>query len=315
MTNVITEFEKNEVIDLINEAANLLGSHSAVATKCGISPATISLMVKNEYTTKGEDMWLKVAAALGWRPKGWKIADTTNTKAVSQVLTSAQNQSMFIRISEKAGSGKSTAINNYCAKNNNCYRITCRDWSKREFLLKLCRSLGITIQGGYQSQDMILEQVINFFTTRKGKPLLIIDQANSLKPSVLGFLIHLFNECEDKLGVVICGTEHLRIDFERGVKYSRKGYDELDSRFGRSFITLVGNTITDVRKICEANGIADRAVQDKIFKDCNPVHKSIVQDNHTTNLTVVLDGRAIKRAVTKHHLLAAISSGELNSPN
>ncbi len=306
----ITETQKLEIIDLIIDAGKVMGTDTAVANRCGVSAATISQMGKNQYVTKGDEMWRKVGAKLGWRPAGWVVVDTTNIKACRSILEDAQKQALFIRIAEKAGSGKTTSITHFMANNKtaNIYRIVCRDWSKREFLNKLCQALGINQGQGYKSQDALLETIINFFTVRKGRPLLIIDQANSLKPSVLGFLIHLFNECEDKLGVIIAGTEHLRIDFERGVKYSRKGYDELDSRFGRSFVTLVGNTSRDTALICAANGIEDKEVQFQIFQACNPTIKSLRQDGETKTIKVVEDGRLIKRAIIRHHLLAAIST-------
>ena len=309
MANVITESEKNEIISLVREAEQALGTLTAVANKCGVSSATITQILKNEYNTKGEDMWRKIGAKLGWRPTGWVTAETTNIRMVTGVLADAQSQALFIRIAEKAGSGKTTSITRFMEGGKpGTYRIVCRDWSKKEFLMKLAQALGINLGNGYKSLDTLLEHVIDFFTTRKGKPLLIIDQANSLKPSVLGFLIHLFNECEDRLGVVISGTEHLKVDFERGVKYSRKGYDELDSRFGRSFITLVGNTLADTRRICTANGIEDKDTQAAIFDQCRPVNKSIAQEGGHTSIRVIEDGRLIKRAVIRHHLLNAINA-------
>ncbi len=305
----ITEAQKQDIIRLINDAALVFGSMSEVATKCNVSPATISLMVKNEYMTKGDEMWRKIGAKLGYRPSGWVIANTTrNVKAGMELLTDAQEQSLFLRISDKAGKGKSTLITAFMAANKsaNVFYIKCRDWGKRELLVQLHATLNIQISG-HKTQDNLLENIINFFTTRKGKPLLIMDQANSLKPASLGFLIHLFNECEDKLGVVIAGTSNLRVNFERGVKYNRNGYDELDSRFARSFITLPGNSLADTRRICEANGIDDKSVQETIFKACNPVSHTVPDGDQHRSVNIVEDGRLIKRQIIKHHLLTAIN--------
>jgi hypothetical protein len=311
MTNVqnITEAQKKEIIDLINESVKLLGSASAVATRCGVSNAAINLMQQDKYQTKGSDMWLKVAATLGWRSSGWQVVDTTNIRQAYSLLADAQTECLFLPMAEKAGSGKSTTIAKFIQadRTSNVFRIVCRDWSKREFLTKLCQALGINIGNGYKSLDNLLELVIEFFKLRQGRPLLIIDQANSLKPSVLSFLIHLYNECEDEMGVVMAGTEHLQIDIKRGVKYSRKGYDEIDSRFGRSYIHLTGNTLSDCRKICSANGITDKEAQETIYKSCNPINKKIQLQDEQKLISVVEDTRLIKRAIKKHHLLTALN--------
>ena len=89
---------------------------------------------------------------------------------------------------------------------------------------------------------------------RLRSPMLILDEADKLSPEALRLLIPLYNELEEHISVVMAGTEHLKKHMRNGVIYRKKGYDELESRFGRSYFSLLGATKEDVRKIAEANG-------------------------------------------------------------
>jgi type II secretory pathway predicted ATPase ExeA len=133
------------------------------------------------------------------------------------------------------------------------------------------------------------------------KPLLIIDEADKLRPAALRSLIPLYNNLEGQLGLVIMGTDNLEKEIKRGVKFNQKGMDEIDSRFGRNFIHLMGATKNDVVRICEANGITDKALAAALFKECEP-RQVQVQGQHTL---VIEDLRRLKRCVEREQLRMA----------
>jgi DNA transposition AAA+ family ATPase len=297
----MTNINKQEITNLILAEKNSLGSFAAVANKCKISETALSQLMSGNYKAKGDDIWLKIASALNYSPSDWVFVPTTNYQMISQVLRDAKTESMFMAISHKAGSGKTSSLDTFAASDNSgtIYKIQCREWSRREFLKQLAQTLGINVTGGYVSVDRLGDQIIGFFKQRiLQKPLLIIDEADKLKPSAIRFLIPLYNALEDMLAVVIAGTENLEKEIKRGVKYNAKGFDELDSRFGRVFIHLIGATRKDVAKICEANGIANPEKHKEIFKDCAPV-KIMVQGQA---LEVVEDMRRLKRAIKRERL-------------
>jgi hypothetical protein len=134
------------------------------------------------------------------------------------------------------------------------------------------------------------------------KPELILDQANSLRSSSLRTLIHLFNECEDILGLVIIGSDNLEHEIKRGVRLNKLGYDEIDSRFGRKYIHLIGATQADVRKICEVNGITDKDTQERIFADCEPIKKELKDSDNVKSIRVVEDIRRLKRLIKSERI-------------
>ncbi|SDE82393.1 ATP-binding protein, partial [Riemerella columbipharyngis] len=244
------------------------------------------------------------AQELGFVSNTWQLAETLNFKKVTNVLNDAKNAGLFMAISYKAGSGKTAALTHYAELNNEnfVFYIQAREWAKREFLRELCQNLGIKEEKGYTSVDTLGMKVIEFFTKRKGKyPLLIVDEADKLKPSALRWFITLYNELEDEMGLIIAGTENLEKTIKKGVKYNKLGFDELDSRFGRKFINnLIGARLQDVEAICTANGISDKSGIKKIFDECEPT-SIIVQGQ---SIKVVEDLRRLKRVI-KRELLNA----------
>lgn len=307
----LTQEQKKQIQLLIEKKIEQLGSQKAVANMCDVSDATIDQLRKGTYAAKGDTMWLKVGAEMGYTPDTWVLAEIMNTRIVGQVLNDAKNKSMFMAISHKAGSGKSAACRKFIQESDNdVFYIQCGEWTRLKFMNKLCQALGVDPSPGYP-YDMLLEKVVYFFKRRTGKPLLIIDQANSLQPSVLSFLIFLYNECEDKLGVVITGTEHLKKTIKKGVARSYRNYDEIDSRFGRNYIDLVGATLADVRRICDANEVHDKEVQKAIYDECYPIVKRVTTtDGKEKNIEVVEDLRRLKRAIQRQQIINAKNTSE-----
>ncbi len=295
----MTNLQKKEIVQAIHEEKARLGSYARVATKVGVSEATISQMRNDNWDKIADGLWTKVAQALGFTSDEWQLAETLNFRKITSVLNDAKNESMFMAISYKAGSGKTATLKHYSEVNSeeNVFFIQAREWAKRDFLLELCQKLGIDAGKGYVGVDKLGMKVIDFFAKRQSrKPLLIVDEADKLRPSALRWFITLYNELEDKMAVVIAGTENLEKTISKGVKYNKLGFDEISSRFGRKFINnLLGARKEDVELICRANGIDDKAMISKIFEECEPVN-IVIQEQ---SIKVVEDLRRLKRVIKR----------------
>lgn len=298
----MTQQQKIEVQDLVKAAHAKFGSDDKVGVRCDVSGASINLIRNGKWEGVRDGVWTKVAAALGWTPAGWQIVPVTNTRMLHQVFNDAKTASLFMAVSHRAGSGKTASSKAYTSETiSGVYLLQCREWSKREFLLNLCRALSIDPGRGYVSGDDMTIKVINFFQQRKRfKPLLIIDEADKLRPAALRSLIPIYNELEEQLGMVIMGTDNLEKEIKRGVRFDKKGFDEIDSRFGRNFIHLIGATAKDVAEICTANGITDTMMHKAIFEECEPRQIMVANRPHV----VVEDLRRVKRAVQRELLRA-----------
>lgn len=282
LKKMITSNQKNEIVALIEREKSVLGSYSKVANKCSVAVATITnnILKSENWALVNDAMWTRVGKSLGFSftENQWQVVETTNYKMMRSVLDLAQSESMFIAVSERAGSGKTASISKYNKddETNSVFVMQCEEWSRRTFLIKLSQVLGLDLSfKGYLSVDTISSKIISSFKQRaaNGKPLLVLDEADKLKHSALRWLIHFYNKLEDEVGCVIAGTENLRKEIKSGVARAVKGFDELDSRLGRNFVTLYGCTKSDFIQICTANGLTDANKIDKAWKEAEPREK------------------------------------------
>lgn len=301
----MTNLQKNEIVILIENEKTRLGSYAKVATKCEVSTATISQMVNTNWDLIKAEMWSKVGFSLGFDDSEWQIAETMGYKKVANICTDAKNEAFFMIISSPAGRGKTKPLEKFYELNsdNEVFYIKCREWAKREFLVELCKSLGIDSTKYYVHVDKLGAKVSEFFNLRKGKkPLLIIDDAGKLKDSAIRWFIHLFDENEDNMGCLLAGTEYLEKRIRDGVRLKKLGFDEIESRFGRTYLGLIGTTQKDVQLICSANGIHDKSLQNQLFTECNPLKKVIQTRDGNQSIEVIEDIRRLKRAIKREKL-------------
>ena len=305
---MITDQKKQNILAAILKEKGLLGSMNNVAKKLGINAGTLSanILKPENWHNVSENMWVNVATALGVSlvERGWNLVRTTNLQIMQATLLDAQREALFMAVSEKAGSGKTASIANFVQNDtqNSVYMIQCEEWSRKSFLLRLCRELGVTTSK-YDTAEKMLDGIVKFFKQRAKEttPLLILDEADKLKPAALRFLIPLYNRLEDEIGLVACGTENLEKEIKNGVRKHNKGFDEIDSRLGRNFVHLVGSTRGDVAAICLQNGITDADTATRIFERCAPQRKQL----GGKFIEVVEDLRAVKRAIKAERLRMA----------
>lgn len=301
---MLTKEQKTAIVNLINEEKERLGSFKAVATKCDVSEATLSQLRSGTYAADGDAIYYKIGIALGYSfdDDSWVIVrDVTNYKIIKKVLDDAKNERMFMGISHPSGGCKTSTADDYAMLNrrNAVFMVKCADWGARTFLEKIAHEIGANIPRGYVATSLLIDAISDTVKRMASqRPLLIIDQVNSLKPSAIRTFIHLYNSTEDMLGLVAMGTKNFEHEIKKGVRLNHSGSDEVDSRFGRSYIGLIGSTLSDTRKICAANGITDENMQRSVFEECQPIKFSIEEKT----INVVPDIRRIKRVIKRERL-------------
>ncbi|MDD2984701.1 MAG: ATP-binding protein [Crocinitomicaceae bacterium] len=295
--------QKTQIAELIKLEKSRLGSFAAVAKKCKVSEATISLMRNLNGDQLTESLWLQVANSLGYKSDNWNIARTTRDYLyVNQLCANAKEKSMFVMISEVAGSGKTTGLEQFCIENaaQASYYIKAREWSAKVFMQRLLDMLGVGEPRGYHTADELIDvMVANLTPKRNLKPIICIDETDKLKPAAKRILIYLFNEFEDQISLVIAGTENLKKEIEAGVKYAKKGYDEIESRFGRVYIPMIGSNKKDVFAICEANGIKDNFIKGEIWKEVGTKYK---EKTDGRSELVCSDLRRLKKIIQREQI-------------
>lgn len=240
-----------------------LGSQSKVADKIGVSVASLSLWLNGKYGADTSKMDAKIAASLGYQEDGWQVVTSiANYRKIEFVVRSCKQESMWMAISNKAGSGKTQTLEHLFNRDlsGSVIFIQAEEWNARQFLLELAeRTCGVP-RRTYTDIPTLLKLITEYLNRLAADhPLLIIDEADKLRPAALRKLIPIYNRTEHRLGCVLAGTENLHKEIARGVRNNLKGYDEIDSRLGRTFIDLPGATEQEARDICLANRLDDEA--------------------------------------------------------
>ena len=212
-------------------------------------------------------------------------------------------------ISNKAGSGKTQTLEHLFNQDltGSVVFIQAEEWNSRQFLVELAeRTCGVP-KRGYTDIPTLLKMIAEYFNGMAGDhPVLIIDEADKLKPAAFRKLIPLYNRTEHRLGCVLAGTENLHKEIARGVRNNTKGYDEIDSRLGRSYIELPGATEQDVKEICTANGLDD-ATADRIWNEVDKIKRYVKVTNKRgetkeKNLFFCEDLRRLMRLVKREQI-------------
>lgn len=239
--------------------------NKAANTMKGVSSATVSQILNENWDLITDAMWRNVATQIGYKENRWEAVETNNYRQMMMLLADVKENSLVMAITGEAGSGKTFAATQYTAKNKGSYMLCCNEyWNRKVFLTELLTSLGRDYTG-YTVSEMMIEAVRALKT--QDAPLLILDEADKLSDQVFYFFITLYNQLEDECGIVLLATDHLEKRIRKGIKLNKKGYNEIWSRLGRKCVQLKGVNAADIAAICEANGIIESRDVDIVVAD------------------------------------------------
>lgn len=252
---------------------------SEIARKCGVSETSISLFRSGKYGAKEDGIAAKIAAALNYYANTWNVVETvTSYQQVKTAFHAAKRNSKWFCISSRSGSGKTQSLidlYNTSADKSVIY-LKCRKWTARKFLTRLATCIGVKVTR-YMDNDDLLDAVIDNVNRMSDlRPLLILDDAGKLTHSALCTLIPLYDDTLHRMGALVAGTETLERNIKRYVGRI-EGYDEIDGRFKRNYITLAGASKRDVYAICGANGVTDKEKQALIWGKLDKRQKEPVE--------------------------------------
>lgn len=229
-----------------NKAANSLKD---------VSSATISQILSDKWELISDNMWNNVAKQIGFTQNEWNLVETVDYRMMTNLLADAQQNNNVYAVVGAAGTGKTASIKAFRQNNKQTYVLSCNEfWNRKYFLGELLNAMGRD-ESGLTVAEMMYEVVSNL--KKQKAPLIIMDEADKLSDQVLYFFITLYNQLEDQCGIVLCATNHLEKRIKRGLKLNKKGYSEIYSRMGKRFLMLNGVTSSDIRQVCQANGVLD----------------------------------------------------------
>lgn len=259
------KIDKKGIVEALKAYTEQKGGQNKAANSIkGVSPATLSQMISGNWEHISDEMWRKVAKAIGYGAKVWNTAETATYQQVHALLQAAQEEARVMSLTAPAGSGKTYAAKEYEASHKNVYRLMCDEfWSKNDFVEELLRVMGEKADGLTKRERLRLACDV---LSRKEQPLLIFDEFDKLGDNVWSFFITLYNRLEEQCGMVLLSTDYIEKRMRMGLKYQRKGYPEIFSRLGSRFVGLDRADYEDVKAVCEANGVTDEVVIEDIAR-------------------------------------------------
>lgn len=264
------ENEKKIIVENLKSYVQRYPSQNKAAGSLeGISAGTLSSMINGNWSRISDAMWTKVAEQV--KPTGsnsatgWTIVETGAYQEISYAMQDAQEYMNVTWIVGEAGCGKTTTGRLYAEEHKEAFYILCsEDMLKGEFVRTIARKLGIRSEG-YTVRELWQEIIDSIIQMES--PLIIFDEADKLPESVFQYFISMYNNLEDRCGVVFLSTDYIKRRISNGLRYGRKGYKEIFSRIGRKYFDLEPTSAQDVYAICTANGITSREDIDKIIKE------------------------------------------------
>lgn len=261
-----TNSDKAKIKELFIQKCELTGiSKSKAAVQAGLTASAVSSVFKDNYNADDRNIWKKMAIWVEYRSSDWEGAPTFNYNMINSLLNKAKKGSQVYAVIGPAGCGKTHALKSYAANHKNVFHISCNEyWNRQAFLRDLLTQIGLDHRAKNQNEMM---EVATKAILRMDAPVIILDEADKLNDTVLYFFITLYNRTEDHCGFVLAATDHFVVRLERGLRRNRKGYSEIWSRIGRKPVLLDPIKSKDVIAVCNANGVTDPLVHERIIKD------------------------------------------------
>lgn len=269
---MITTEQKHQIASEVKHLCSLT-SQNKVATKAGVSSATISQMLNENWKLIKDEMWQKVVVKLKIE-LNWNTANTTNLDYIYKHLVQAKSQSLSFGIADKAGAGKSECYKHFAKSYPNVIHVECMTfWKQKSFAKALNTACGLDDFG--TTEDLI-ERFMDHVSGLH-QPYVILDQLDKLKDASLDLFIDFFNNLPN-CGFLLSGTPALEKRFKRGVNIDKTGYHECWSRIGRKWLKLQRASLHDIAAICKANGIDDLEVIESIYDNCDDDMRRVKRD-------------------------------------
>lgn len=218
--------------------------------------------ISGKWAQIGDDTWRKLETGLNkYYNTGafvWHIVDTKGNASVRKMCEDCQKFQKMAMLCGYSGNGKTETLQIYTLSNKkkgNVFMVTCKTTdTRKKFLAKILNQLGYaSFKGDVGDMLVKIEEVLG----KIDKPFLIIDEAGSLKESMIVMLKDLYNTLNGKIGILLAGVGYAYSTLVKLTKEERMGYPELFSRIQYKYNMPKINK-SEAVQICEVNGMDNK---------------------------------------------------------
>jgi energy-coupling factor transporter ATP-binding protein EcfA2 len=242
----------------------------ATAKKIGLSSrASVYNFINQKWSEISLDAFNKMASKAG-AGEVWRVAETNTYESMLGAFNvTLQMKSMYAAIGD-TGAGKSFCSKHLAKKFGATYIECDGTWSRGEFINQLLAASGQSARRAGESLAASMRRLC-VGLSNNGCPLVVIDESSTLRLNVLQLLHGMYNQVKGTVGILLIGTEALKLNILRGAQYNRNNMQELYGRIGHWQI-LDPIDYSDVNAMCEENGIVEQSAKTWLFNCSKSLH-------------------------------------------
>ena len=245
--------EKSDIRAAVNGYCQERGlSKADLATRLGISGATLSNIETGKWDKLDEKMWLKVWQEVGHAPQVAPVLETRNLATVRQMCEQTRTNALMVGLLGDTGLGKTTALEYYARRPRVYYVAYDKTMRPKHFFAAVLQTLGVSFTGSVHEMLGRVADELN----GKATPLLIIDEAGKLTHQMYLYIHVLRERTKRNCGIVLAGMPYFRTNLLKDVNRQKEGAAEFFRRVNL-WTELERPTRAEIKAVCEAHGVTD----------------------------------------------------------
>ncbi|WP_157960879.1 AAA family ATPase [Nubsella zeaxanthinifaciens] len=260
----------NEAKEQIREqlrkyVAKFDSQNKAALSLKNVSVATVSNIINGKWEKISDEIFISVKKQISEPTAGWNIVETDNLTELNRIYTHAAAYSDCFIVMAPPAAGKTATAEYFRSQNNDVFLVKCNEfWNRKTFLIETLKAMGIN--GGGATAPELVQDIVRKVNSCKN-PVIIFDEFDKVNDQIFCSVITIYNNIENKCGIVAQATDHLERRLTRGLRLNKKGYAEVYSRLGANMVFLEEATNSDMVAIIKANGIENEEAVYEILND------------------------------------------------
>jgi DNA transposition AAA+ family ATPase len=247
------EFSIEQISEAVKEYCQTKNmSQRELATKCGVSDATINSIINGKWESIKESMWKKIWNVVG-KSDVEVIYNTRDHASIVQLCNASRNKRLMIGLIGDTGMGKTTSLKLLARKRNTYYVSYDKTMKAKQFFSSILQEMGISFEGSiYDMVNRIAEQL----NDKTSNPLLIIDESGKITHNVMLYMHVLRDKTKKNCGIVLSGMPYFKNNLHKNSIKQKEGFAEFYRRIN-VWHELQGLSREEIKTICKESGITN----------------------------------------------------------